>query len=98
MVCVRAIDEIKDEKVRLYMDRSTPHGEPEYITKLRREAYINGMNAGSLLFIAPAMAQAAACEGTNYRTSTAGQDITPGTLPIYYLLKHKLAKLLKQYG
>ena len=83
MVCGKAIDESKDENVRWYMDRSTPHGEPNYITKLRREAYINGMNAGSLLFIEPAVSQAAACDGTNYTTLTAGQDITLGTLPIY---------------
>ena len=83
MVCGRARDEIKDEKVRWYMERSTPHGEPEHITKLRRETYINGMNAGSLLSIAPAVSQAAACDGTNITTSAAGQDTTPGILPIY---------------
>ena len=65
------------------MERSTPHGEPDYITKLRREAYFNGMNASSLLFIAPAVSQAAAGDGTNYTTSTAGQGITPGPLPMY---------------
>ena len=65
------------------MDRSTPRGEPEYLTKLRREAYVNGLNAGSLLFIAPAVSQAAACDGNSYTTSAYGQEITPGTLPIY---------------
>ena len=83
MVCGRAVDEIKEEKIKWYMDRSTPRGEPEYITKLRREAYVNGLNAGSLLFIAPAVSQAAACDGNNYTTSGYGKEITPGTLPIY---------------
>ena len=46
MVCGGIIDEIKDEKVRWYMERSTARGEPEYIKKLRREAYINGINEG----------------------------------------------------
>ena len=83
MVCGRAINEIKDEKVRWYKERSTPRGEPEYITKLRREAYINAINAGSLLFIPPAVSQAAACDGINYTTSTIDQDVASGTLPIY---------------
>ena len=83
MVCGRAVDEIKEEKIRWYMERSTPRGEPEYIPKLRREAYVNGLNAGSLLFIAPAVSQAAACDGNSYTTSAYGQENTPGTLPIY---------------
>ena len=64
------------------MERSTPRDEPEFITKLRREAYVNGLNAGSLLFIAPAVSQAAACDENSYTTTASGQDITPGTLPI----------------
>ena len=83
MVCEKAVDEIKNEKINWYMERSTPRGEPEFITKLRREAYINGLNAGSLLFIGPAVSQAAACDGNNYTTTAAEQDITPGTLPIF---------------
>ena len=83
MVCDRSIDEVKDEDVRWYMEQSTPLGELEYITKLRREAYINGMNAGSLLFIPPAVSQAAACDGINYTTSTMDQDVVSGTLPMH---------------
>ena len=60
MACGKAVDEIKEEKINWYMERSTPRGEqPEFITKLRREAYINGLKAGSLLFTAPAVSQAA---------------------------------------
>ena len=65
------------------MERSTQRGEPEFVTKLRREAYINGLNAGSLLFIAPAVSHAAACDGNNYTTSAGEQNPTPRTLPIY---------------
>ena len=83
MVCGKTVDEIKDEKINWYMEKSTPRGEPEFITKLRREAYINGLNAGSLLYIAPAVSQAAACDGNNYTTTAEEQDTTPGTLPIY---------------
>ena len=83
MVCGKAVDEIKEERINWYMERSTPRDEPEVITKLRREAYVNGLNAGSLPFIAPAVSQAAASDGNSYTTTASGQDITPGTLPIY---------------
>ena len=43
MVCGKAVDEIKEERIIWYMERSTPRDEPEFITKLKREA-------GSLLF------------------------------------------------
>ena len=76
MVCGKAVDEIKEERIIWYMERSTPRDEPEFITKLKREA-------GSLLFFAPAVSQAIACGGNSYTTTTSGQDITPGLLPIY---------------
>ena len=66
-----------------YMEASTPKSEPAYITTLRKEAYTNGLNAGSLLFIAPAVSQATACDGTRITTTTIGQEVAPGTLPIY---------------
>ena len=83
MVCGRSVDSIKNEKVEWYMQRSTPRDEPEYITRLRKEAYENGLNAGCFLFIAPAVSQAAACDGTSVTTSATGQEFVPGTLPIY---------------
>ena len=83
MVCGKSVDEIKSIKINRYMEASTPKSEPAYITALRKEAYINGLNAGSLLFIAPAVSQAAACDGTRITTTAVGQDVAPGTLPIY---------------
>ena len=83
MVCGKSRDQIKEEKVNWYMQRSTPSSEPAYITALRREAYVNGLNAGSLLFLTPAVSQAAACDGTRITTTAEGQKIATGTLPIY---------------
>ena len=83
MVCGRLKDQIKEEKVNWYMRRPTPSSEPAYITALRREAYENGLNAGSLLFLAPAVSQAAACDGTRITTTAEGQEIATGTLPTY---------------
>ena len=65
------------------MERSTPRGEPAYITNIRREAYLNGLNAGSSLFLAPAVSQTAACDETRITTTTTGQEAVPGTLPIF---------------
>ena len=83
MVCGKSRDQIKAEKVNWYIQGSTPSSEPAYITALRREAYENGLNAGSLLFLTPAVSQAAACDGTRITTTAEGQEIAAGTLPIY---------------
>ena len=83
MVCGRSVDTIKNEKVKWYMQRSTPRDEPEYITSLRKEAYENGLNAGCFLFITLIVSQAAACDGTTVTTSANGHEFVPGTLPIY---------------
>ena len=83
MVCDTSKEEIKKQKTDWYMERSTPHSEPDYITTLRRQAYENRLNAGSLLFLAPAVLQAAACDGTKITITTTGQESVPGTLPIF---------------
>ena len=83
MVYGRSVDEIKQQKTNWYMERSTPRSEPAYITSLRRKAYENGLNAGSLLFLALAVSQAAACDGTRITTTSIGQETAPGMLPIF---------------
>ena len=83
MVCGRSSEAIKKEKVDWYVERSKPRGEPAYITKIRREAYENGLNAGAFLFIAPAVSQAAACDGTLITTTATSQETMPGTLPTF---------------
>ena len=82
LVCGRSVDLIKMEKVNEYMRRSTTFSEPKEITDLRREAYLNGLNAGTLLFLIPAVSQAAACDGNKYTTTASGQETVPGILPI----------------
>ena len=81
MVCGRSVDTIKNEKVKWYMQRSTPRDEPEYITRLRKEAYENGLNAGCFLFITPAVSQAAACDGTTVTTSAKDRSSYPEHYP-----------------
>ena len=77
MVCGRSSEAIKKEKVDWYLARSKPRGEPEYITKIRRGAYENGLNAGAFLFITPAVSQAAACDGTLITTTATNQGTVP---------------------
>ena len=48
-----------------------------YISALRREAYSKGHDAGSLLSIAHAVSQAAACDGTRITTTATGQEKVP---------------------
>ena len=83
MVCGRSSEAIKKEKVEWYVARSKPTGEPEYITKIRRETYENGLNAGAFLFITPAVSQAAACDGTLITTTATSQETLPGILPTF---------------
>ena len=83
MVCGRSADAIKREKTEWYVSRTKVRGESEYITQIRRDAYMNGLNAGAFLFITPAVSQAAACDGTPITTTATGQRIAPGTLPTF---------------
>ena len=83
MVCGRSGDAIKMEKLNPYRRQSTPANEPETDSNLKREAYLNGLNAGALLFITPAVSQAAACDGTKYTMSADNHEIVPGTILIY---------------
>ena len=83
MVCGRSVDAIKMEKLITYMRQSTPANEPEAVTNLTREAYLNGLNAGTLLFITPAVSQAAACDGIKYTMSAENQGIVQVTLSIH---------------
>ena len=81
IVCGLSVEAIKKEKVSWYLKKYTPRDiHPEYITKLRKNAYENGLNADSILFLAPAVSQAAACDGTMITTTADGQNFAQGTL------------------
>ena len=83
MVFGHSVDAIKKENMEWYMRRSTPQSEPDHVTRLRREACENGLNAGCFLFITTAVSPAADCDGTTVTTSAVGQEFVPGTLPTY---------------
>ena len=75
IVCGRSADAIKREKADEYIRRSTPRGEPGCVTAMRKEAFLNGLNEGSFLFIPPAVSQAATCNGAINTTSADRQDV-----------------------
>ena len=83
MVCGRSVDAINEEKVDLYMQLYTPRNEPEQVMRLKKEAYENGLNAGSFLFLATAVSQAATCSSTTVTTTADGQEIMPRTLQTF---------------
>ena len=83
MVCGRSREAVNKEKVSWYLQKSTPRDEPEHITKQRKEAYENGWNARSFRFLAPAVSQAAACDGTMVTTTADGQDNARRTLATF---------------
>ena len=83
MVFGQSVQAIKRERVARYMERSTPRNETENVKRLRREAYENGLNAGSFLFLAPTVSQAAGCDGSMITTTADRQEIVPSTLPTY---------------
>ena len=47
------------------------------------DAYENGLNAGSLLFLESAVSQAAVCDGTRITTTANEQETSPGALPTF---------------
>ena len=55
LICGRSIDAVKMKMVNNYMRLSIPPDEPESITYLRREVYLNVLNAETLLFKTPAV-------------------------------------------
>ena len=76
---LRPVILFSDDKLAKSFDKTSK----TYITKIRREAYENGLNAGAFLFITPAVSQAAACDGTLITTSAENQEMVPGTLPTF---------------
>ena len=83
IVCVRSAVAIKRETAEEYIRRSTPRGEPAYVTALRKEAFSTGLNAGSFIIIPHAVSQAATCNGTIITTSADGHDVATGTIPTF---------------
>ena len=60
LVCGRSVDAIEKENADRYMPMSTSIKEPENVTRLRKEDYMKWLNAGSFLFLVPAVSPARA--------------------------------------
>ena len=81
IICGKPVQQIHEETVNDYLDRTVMLGETLAETQARRSSFLDGMNAGTFLLMPGGVSQAAACDrnwysiGYNYGT-------LPGTLPI----------------
>ena len=84
IVCGRSYEQIKETAVLGYLEATTYRGET-YAEQLRkREAYLAGMDQGTVLFVPRGVSQAAACDGNYYQILVEGDNTNPppGVLPI----------------
>ena len=83
IICGKPVQEIQEETVNEYLDRTVTVGETLAETQARRRAFLDGMNAGAFLFMlmAGGVSQARACDGNWYSVGY-NYGTLPGTLPI----------------
>ena len=83
-VCGKSFATIQEEITLGYLER-THSPEETYAQRIRRRnAFLAGMNAGSVILVPGGVSQAAACDGILYQIP-AGYEMTnppPGVLPI----------------
>ena len=66
IVCGRSYEQIKETAVLRYLESTTYRGESYSDQQRRRDAYLAGMDQGTVLFIPRGVSQAAACDGNLY--------------------------------
>ena len=84
IVCRRSYEQIKETAVLGYLEPTTYRGESYNDQQRRRDAYLAGMDQGTVLFIPRGVSQAAACDGNPYQITLEGYNSNPppGVLPI----------------
>ena len=84
IVCGRSYEQIKETAVLGYLESTTYRGESYDNRQRRRDAYLAGMDQGTVLFIPRGVSQAAACDGNFYQITLEGDNSNPppGVLPI----------------
>ena len=73
--------QIQEETVNEYLDRTVSVGETLAETQARRRAFLDGMNAGAFLLMPGGVSRAAACDG-NWYSIGYNYNTLPGTLPM----------------
>ena len=84
IICGRNYEQIKETAVLSYLEATTYRGETYGERLKRRDAYLAGMDQGTVLFVPRGVSQAAACDGNYYQILLEGDNTNPppGTLPI----------------
>ena len=84
IVCGRSYEQIKETAVLDYLDNTTHPGETYVESLKRRDAYLAGMDQGTVLFIPRGVSQAPACDVNYYQILVDGDNTNPaaGVLPI----------------
>ena len=84
IICGRSYEQIVEDTVQTYLQRTMEEGEAAGSVELRKRAVLAGMEAGTFMFVPRGLSQAAACDGNMYtmNTGTTIGRALPGTLPL----------------
>ena len=74
LVCGKPYDQVIEETVADYLDKTAQPGETVRERQIKRNAFIDGVQSGVFTFIPPGVSQAAACDGLVYSVNYNGQN------------------------
>ena len=84
VVCGRSYEQVKEMSALTFLESTTTSGESYAERQRRREAFVAGMETGTVLLVPRGLSQAAACDGNYYQIPEDGNNMNPmpGVLPI----------------
>ena len=82
VICGKSVERIREDTVQEYLGKTAAPGESAEITEIKRKAFEDGMQMGTVMFLPAGLSQAAACDGLLYTLSGPGTAVMPGTLPV----------------
>ena len=74
LVCGKPYDQVIEETVADYLDKTAQPGETVRERQIKRNAFIDGVQSGVFTFIPPGVSQIAACDGLVYSVNYNGQN------------------------
>ena len=82
LICGNVVQQIQDETVKDYLDKTVVLGETLAETEARRRAFLDGMLAGTFLLVPGGVSQATACDGNWYSFAYNHYYALPGSILI----------------
>ena len=84
IVCGRSYEQIRETAVLAYLESTSTRDESYQEWQRRRNAYLEGINQGTVLLVPRGVSQAAACDGNYYQIPEeyVESNPQPGVLPI----------------